>query len=143
MPMDSKDKNTEKNKQFITSIEFAFTGIKTVFDEERNMRKHVLLGIVAIIAGFVFRLNQMEWLWLLLSVILVWIVEIVNTVFENVVDMFTDFHFHPIGEKKSKTWRQEQSLMTAFFALIVAAIIFIPKNFSVPFRKIIHRGDHL
>ncbi|EQC80444.1 Diacylglycerol kinase [Enterococcus sp. HSIEG1] len=40
--------------------------------------------------------------------ILVWIVEIVNTVFENVVDMFTDFHFHPIG-KKSKTWRQEQS----------------------------------
>ncbi len=103
-----KDKNTEKNKQFITSIEFAFTGIKTVFDEERNMRKHVLLGIVAIIAGFVFRLNQMEWLWLLLSVFLVWIVEIVNTVFENVVDMFTDFHFHPIG-KKSKTWRQEQS----------------------------------
>ena len=115
MPMDSKDKNTEKNKQFITSIEFAFTGIKTVFDEERNMRKHVLLGIVAIIAGFVFRLNQMEWLWLLLSVFLVW-----------VVDMFTDFHFHPIG-KKIKDMAAGAVLMTAFFALIVAAIIFIPK----------------
>ena len=126
MPMDSKDKNTEKNKQFITSIEFAFTGIQTVFDEERNMRKHVLLGIVAIIAGFVFRLNQMEWLWLLLSVFLVWIVEIVNTVFENVVDMFTDFHFHPIG-KKIKDMAAGAVLMTAFFALIVAAIIFIPK----------------
>ncbi|MEQ7147624.1 diacylglycerol kinase family protein [Enterococcus gallinarum] len=120
--MDSKDKNTEKNKQFITSIEFAFTGIKTVFDEERNMRKHVLLGIVAIIAGFVFRLK----LWLLLSVFLVWIVEIVNTVFENVVDMFTDFHFHPIG-KKIKDMAAGAVLMTAFFALIVAAIIFIPK----------------
>ena len=94
MPMDSKDKNTEKNKQFITSIEFAFTGIKTVFDEERNMRKHVLLGIVAII--------------------------------ENVVDMFTDFHFHPIG-KKIKDMAAGAVLMTAFFALIVAAIIFIPK----------------
>lgn len=126
MPMDSKDKNTEKNKQFIRSIEFAFTGIKTVFDEERNMRKHVLLGIVAIIAGFVFRLSQMEWLWLLLSVFLVWIVEIVNTVFENVVDMFTDFHFHPIG-KKIKDMAAGAVLMTAFFALIVAAIIFIPK----------------
>ena len=126
MPMDSKDKNTEKNKQFITSIEFAFTGIKTVLTQERNMRKHVLLGIVAIIAGFVFRLNQMEWLWLLLSVFLVWIVEIVNTVFENVVDMFTDFHFHPIG-KKIKDMAAGAVLMTAFFALIVAAIIFIPK----------------
>ena len=68
----------------------------------------------------------MEWLWLLLSVFLVWIVEIVNTVFENVVDMFTDFHFHPIG-KKIKDMAAGAVLMTAFFALIVAAIIFIPK----------------
>lgn len=102
MPMDSKDKNIGKNKQFISSIEFAFTGIKTVFKEERNMRKHVALGIVAIIAGFIFRLSQMEWLWLLLAVFLVWIVEIINTVFENVVDMFTDFHFHPIGKKNQR-----------------------------------------
>lgn len=90
------------------------------------MRKHVALGIVAIIAGFVFRLNQMEWLWLLLAVFLVWIVEIINTVFENVVDMFTDFHFHPIG-KKIKDMAAGAVLMTAVFALVVAAIIFLPK----------------
>ena len=119
MPMDSKDKNIGKNKQFISSIEFAFTGIKTVFKEERNMRKHVALGIVAIIAGFIFRLSQMEWLWLLLAVFLVWIVEIINTVFENVVDMFTDFHF--------KDMAAGAVLMTAVFALVVAAIIFLPK----------------
>lgn len=60
MPMDSKDKNIGKNKQFISSIEFAFTGIKTVFKEERNMRKHVALGIVAIIAlYFPFESNGM------------------------------------------------------------------------------------
>ena len=126
MPMDSKDKNIGKNKQFISSIEFAFTDIKTVFKEERNMRKHVALGIVAIIAGFIFRLSQMEWLWLLLAVFLVWIVEIINTVFENVVDMFTDFHFHPIG-KKIKDMAAGAVLMTAVFALVVAAIIFLPK----------------
>ncbi|MFB8528376.1 diacylglycerol kinase family protein [Enterococcus casseliflavus] len=124
--MDSKDKNIGKNKQFISSIEFAFNGIKTVFKEERNMRKHVALGIVAIIAGFIFRLSQMEWLWLLLAVFLVWIVEIINTVFENVVDMFTDFHFHPIG-KKIKDMAAGAVLMTAVFALVVAAIIFLPK----------------
>ncbi|OJG29696.1 diacylglycerol kinase [Enterococcus casseliflavus] len=90
------------------------------------MRKHVALGIVAIIAGFIFRLSQMEWLWLLLAVFLVWIVEIINTVFENVVDMFTDFHFHPIG-KKIKDMAAGAVLMTAVFALVVAAIIFLPK----------------
>ncbi|XUB36167.1 diacylglycerol kinase [Enterococcus sp. DIV0876] len=130
MPMDSKDKNIEKNKQFIASFEFAATGVKTVFQEERNMRKHVLLGVIAIVAGFIFRLNQMEWLWLLLAVFLVWIVEIINTVFENVVDMVTDCHFHPIG-KKIKDMAAGAVLMTAIFSLVVAAILFIPKIFTL------------
>lgn len=103
MLMDLKDKREEqkvdKNKHFLMSLEFALQGVKTVFDEERNMKKHVALGIIALIMGFIFQLDRMEWLWLLLSVFLVWIVEIMNTVFENVVDMFTDFHFHPIGKK--------------------------------------------
>ncbi|WP_430612146.1 diacylglycerol kinase family protein [Enterococcus sp. DIV0876] len=128
--MDSKDKNIEKNKQFIASFEFAATGVKTVFQEERNMRKHVLLGVIAIVAGFIFRLNQMEWLWLLLAVFLVWIVEIINTVFENVVDMVTDCHFHPIG-KKIKDMAAGAVLMTAIFSLVVAAILFIPKIFTL------------
>lgn len=138
MPMDLKDnqskrsKSTEKNKKFITSIEFAMTGIKTVLTEERNMRKHLFLGILAIIAGFIFRLSQMEWLWLLLSVFLVLVVEIINTVFENVVDMFTDFHFHPIG-KKIKDMAAGAVLLTAVFTLVVAAIIFLPKIYRVFF----------
>lgn len=71
------------------------------------MRKHVAFGILALFMGVIFQLDRIEWLWLLLAVFLVWIVEIINTVFENVVDMFTDFHFHPIG-KKSKIWQLEQ-----------------------------------
>lgn len=64
MPMDSKDKRTQKNKHFITSLEFALQGIRTVFKEERNMRTHVFMGIIAIIMGFVFQLAISEWLWL-------------------------------------------------------------------------------
>lgn len=121
-----KDKQTEKNKHFITSLEFALQGIKTVFKEERNMRTHVLMGLVAILAGFVFKLTIPEWLWLLLAVFLVWLVEIINTVFENVVDMFTDFHFHPIG-KKIKDMAAGAVLLTTGFAVIVGLLLFIPK----------------
>lgn len=130
MPMDSKDRNTEKNKSFVTSVEFAFTGIRTVFAEERNMRKHVVVGIFAVIVGFLFQLKQMEWLWLLLAIFLVWVVEIINTIFENVVDMFTDFHFHPIG-KKIKDMAAGAVLLTSGFALVIGAIIFIPKMWDV------------
>lgn len=130
MPMDSKDRNTKKNKQFITSLEFALTGIRTVFEEERNMRSHVIIGLLAVIVGFVFQLSQMEWLWLLLAIFLVWVVEIINTVFENVVDMVTDFHFHPIG-KKIKDMAAGAVLLTSGFAILVGAIIFLPKLWSI------------
>ncbi|MBP1045513.1 diacylglycerol kinase family protein [Enterococcus sp. BWM-S5] len=121
-----KDKQTEKNKHFIASLEFALQGIRTVFKEERNMRTHSLMGVLAIIAGFIFRLTTVEWLWLLFVIFFVLIIEIINTAFENVVDMCTDFHFHPIG-KKIKDMAAGAVLITACFSLIVGSIIFLPK----------------
>lgn len=112
MRMALKDEQTGKNKHFINSLEFAWQGIKTVFREERNMRKHVAFGVTAIVFGFLFSLTLAEWLWLLLAVFLVWLAEIINTIFENVVDMFTDFHFHPIG-KKVKDMAAGAVLLTA------------------------------
>ncbi|RXD20460.1 diacylglycerol kinase family protein [Enterococcus faecium] len=133
MPMDLKDKNVEKNKHFMMSVEFAVQGFKTVFEEERNMRKHVAFGILALFMGVIFQLDRIEWLWLLLAVFLVWIVEIINTVFENVVDMFTDFHFHPIG-KKIKDMAAGAVLVTACFAVIVGLILFVPKIYHLLFN---------
>ena len=117
MPMDLKDK-TEKNKHFITSLEFAIQGIKTVFQEERNMRAHVVFGLMAILVAFLLGVSVLEWLWIFLAVFLVWIVEIINTVF--------DCHFHPIG-KKIKDMAAGAVLVTSVFAIIVGVIIFLPK----------------
>lgn len=130
MPMDSRDKRTEKNKTFIASLEFALQGVRTVFEEERNMRKHVVLGVLTIIAGLFFQLTIFEWLWLLLAIFLVWIVEVINTAFENVVDMVTDFHFHDIG-KKIKDMAAGAVLTTACFAVIVGVLIFGPKIWTL------------
>lgn len=130
MPMDSKDKRTVKNKHFITSLEFALQGIKTVFKEERNMRTHIFMGIIAIIFGFIFRLVLSEWLWLLLAIFLVLVMEIINTVFENVVDMVTDFHFHPIG-KKIKDMAAGAVLLTTGYAVIVGMLLFVPKIWQI------------
>ncbi|MBV7389182.1 MULTISPECIES: diacylglycerol kinase family protein [Enterococcus] len=130
--MDSKDKNVKKNKHFINSLEFALVGIRTVFEEERNMRKHVLFGVLVFIASFLFRLSHQEWLWIILAVFIVWIVEIINTIFENVVDMVTDFHFHPIG-KKIKDMAAGAVLVTSLFAALIGAMIFIPKIWALLF----------
>ena len=137
MRMDLKDKEcekkVEKNKHFLMSVEFAIQGVKTVFNEERNMKKHVGFGLLAFFMGIICQLSLSEWLWLFLAVFLVWIVEILNTIFENVVDMFTDFHFHPIG-KKIKDMAAGAVLVTAFFAIIVGLILFIPKIYQMLFN---------
>lgn len=131
MLMDYKDKQEEigKNKHFIRSFEFALTGIKTVYREERNMRTHTIVGILTIIAGIIFCLSRWEWLWLLLSIFLVLVMEMINTAFENVVDMVTDFHFHSIG-KKIKDMAAGAVLLTTCFAIIVGMFIFLPKIYQ-------------
>ena len=88
-----KNKRKWKNRDVISSLEFALTGILTAFKEEKNMRSHVLSAVAAIIAGLIFRISATEWLFLLLSIFLVIAFEIMNSAVENVVDLASDYHF--------------------------------------------------
>lgn len=121
-----------KNKSFIASLEFALVGFKTAFKEERNLRYHTLFGVLGVIAGFIFKLNRNEWLWLLLVIFLVIVMEMINTTAENIVDMVTHYHFNPIG-KKVKDVAAAAVLLTAGFAVIVGLIIFGPKMWQLLF----------
>lgn len=68
--MDSQDnKRKWKNRDLISSLEFAITGIFTAIKEERNMRKHAVTALVVILAGFGFQVSRIEWLFLLLSIL--------------------------------------------------------------------------
>ena len=78
--MDSQDnKRKWKNRDLVSSLEFALTGILTAFKEERNMRKHAVTALVVILAGFVFQVSRIEWLFLLMSIFLVVAFEIINS----------------------------------------------------------------
>ncbi|MDR0615118.1 MAG: diacylglycerol kinase family protein [Lactobacillales bacterium] len=115
-----------KNESFIGSFEFAITGIKTSIDEERNMRKHALLAIFAIVLGFIFHLSVNEWLWILLAIFLVIVTEVLNSVIENVVDLVTGYHYHSLA-KKAKDMSAGAVLLMVLFAVLVGMIIFLPK----------------
>ena len=131
--MDSHDnKNKWKNRDFYSSFEFAFTGILTAFKEERNMRKHAVSAILVLIAGTVFRISAVEWLFLLLSVTLVIAFEIVNSAIENVVDLASDYHFSMLA-KNAKDMAAGAVLVVSSFALLTGLIIFVPKIWNLIF----------
>ena len=131
--MDSQDnKRKWKNRELIASLEFALTGIFTAFKEERNMRKHALSAILAIVAGFLFGISATEWLFLFLSVSLVIAFEIMNSALENVVDLASDYHFSMLA-KNAKDMAAGAVLVVSGFAVITGLIIFLPKLWDIIF----------
>ena len=128
--MDLQDNNNNKrkwkNRDVISSLEFALTGIFTAFKEEKNMRSHVLSAVAAIIAGLIFRISATEWLLLLLSIFLVIAFEIMNSAVENVVDLASDYHFS-MRAKNAKDMAAGAVLVVSGFAVVTGLIIFVPK----------------
>lgn len=131
--MDSKDKRDipSKNRKYRDSFRYAFWGVKTAFKEERNMRTHVLTGVFVIGLSLFLPLTRNEWLWLLLVSYLVFVMELINTVVENVVDLVTE-EYHPIA-KKVKDMAAAVVLVTAGFASLVGIIILLPKILQILF----------
>lgn len=127
------DRNSQnrpyKNKNFLDSFRYAAEGIATAFREERNMRIHVLSAISVIIVSYFLSLSVAEWLWILLVSFLVLIMEVLNTVIENLTDLVSP-DYHPLA-KIVKDMAAAIVLMTSFFALLVGSIILLPKMIEI------------
>ncbi|MGP6139722.1 diacylglycerol kinase [Jeotgalibaca sp. A127] len=138
MLMDSKEKNNSKqvniwkNTQFLKSFHHAWDGVKTIWCEERNLRHHVALGSIPLLAGVLLGISRVEWIVIVLCVFLVIIMEFLNTIIETVVDMVTNYEYHPLA-KKAKDIAAGAVLVTAFFTVVIAAIIFLPKLIELAF----------
>lgn len=122
-----KDKPTkpQKNRSYKSSFRFAFEGVRTVFQEERNMRSHTLSALATIIVSLFLPLSLHEWLWILLVCFLVIVMEIWNTVVENIIDLVSP-EYHPLA-KKVKDMAAAAVLSTSSFSVIVGLIILLPK----------------
>lgn len=127
---DSKGKKKpEKNRTYRSSFRYAFEGVRTVFQEERNMRSHTLSTLSVLVVSFFMNLNMYEWLWILLACFLVLVMEIWNTVTENIIDLVSP-RYHPLA-KKVKDMAAAAVLLTSVFSVLVGVIILVPKFFKL------------
>ena len=119
-------KQTEKNTNFLTSLGHALNGIKTVIQEDRNMKAHLSIAALAILISFFSGLSAIEWCFILLCIFIVFLMEILNTVVENLVDLLVKKEYH-IEAKKAKDIAAGGVLLSAGFTVIIAIIIILPK----------------
>ena len=114
-----------KTKKLINSFKYAIEGIVSSFKTERNMKIHIFIMILVIIAGIILKISALDWIILVIMFALVISAELFNTTFETVVDMITKER-----NEKAKLANDIAAgavLVLAIGSIIVGLIIFIPK----------------
>ena len=114
-----------KSKNVISSFKYAFQGMFSALKTERNLKIHVTIMILVIIAGIVLKISKIEWIICIILFGLVIGGEMLNSAIETVVDIAM-----PDINPKAKFAKDAAAgavLIAAIMAAIAGMIIFIPK----------------
>lgn len=109
---------------FQSSLRFALRGVGYVILHERNFRIHTVFAVLAVALSVVLRISALQWLFVITAITSVIALEIVNTMFEVIVDLLQPRIHHYAG--LIKDLMAATVLIASLSALIVGAIIFIP-----------------
>lgn len=125
MKLKPKRRIKVKTKKLINSFKYAIQGFMTSFKAERNMKIHILIMFVVIIAGAYLKISAQEWIICIILFATVIAGELFNTAIETIVDMIMPYKDEKA--KQAKDISASAVLMLAIGALIIGLIIFIPK----------------
>lgn len=120
MSLKSKDKRTFKG-----SVKNCLDGISYVTKNEKNFKREIALGIIALILSYILKIEKIEFIIILTMICLVLTAEIINTAIERTVDLVTK-EYHELA-RIAKDVSAGSVLVTSIFSLIIGIIIFIPK----------------
>ena len=124
MSLKSKDKRTFKG-----SVKNCLDGISYVTKNEKNFKREIALGIIALILSYILKIDKIEFIIVLTMICLVLTTEIINTAIERAVDLVTK-EYHELA-RIAKDVSAGSVLVTSIFSLIIGIIIFIPKIISL------------
>ena len=112
-------------KKRIQSFGYAGRGVWLVVSGEANMKIHLAIAVLVVMAGFFFQISATEWMACLLCFGLVFTTEMINTAIENVVDLASP-NRHELA-RNAKDVAAGAVLISAIISAIVGLLIFIPK----------------
>lgn len=107
---------------FIRSFGYAIEGFVTAVRTERNIKVMLALGVAAVIAGIVLKIDLLSWCLVALCIGMVLFAELINTAVEAVVDLATT-ELHPLA-KRAKDIAAASVYTLSITAAIVGLIVF-------------------
>lgn len=118
-----------KMKKIRNSFKYAIEGIWTSFKTERNMKIHIFIMILVIIAGIILKINKSEWIICIILFAIVIGSELFNTSIETIVDIVM-----PEKNEKAKIAKDVSAgavLVVAIGAAIIGLVIFVPRILNI------------
>lgn len=110
-------KKYHKGNRLWSAFHFSKDGIKAAWTDEAAFRQVIIVGIIGIIASFFFPLSTLERILWIMPVLISWIVELLNSAIENVVDLCSP-ELNPFA-KKAKDMGSAAQLIACLFIIIV------------------------
>lgn len=114
--------SNREHPTFIRSFGYAIEGFRTAVATERNIKVQLLVGVLAVVAGVVLRIDALSWVLVLLCIGLVLFAELVNTSIEAIVDLATQ-DLHPLA-KRAKDIAAASVFTLSITAAVVGIIVF-------------------
>ncbi len=109
----------------IRSHRYAWHGMVHIWNYHQNIRFHILTAIAAIALAYFLNISYIEYLFVLITIFFVIISEMMNTAIEEMTNLITTEHRKEA--KIAKDVAAAAVFLSAAFAVIVGAIIFLPK----------------
>jgi len=119
----------------VIGLKHALNGLKIAVKSEKNLRIHLLISILVTIAAILFPTSPTENIILIVTICIVIFAELINTTIEKIVDLVCiDIIRDSLGKSENndramfiKDVSAGAVLATTLMAVLVGALIFIPK----------------
>ncbi len=117
-----KAQEPKKGQQGVgRSFQHAYQGIVSAVRTQRNLRFHFFAAIGVLVAALILGVSELELAVLVLTIVVVFVVEMLNTAMEFVVDLVTT-EYHPLA-KLAKDVSAGAVLVSSVGAVLVGLLV--------------------
>ncbi|MFH0804628.1 MAG: diacylglycerol kinase [Patescibacteria group bacterium] len=111
-------------RQLTNSFRYAFRGFWYVFKNEQTIRIHLLVSCIVVMLMIFFQVALWQAIILFLVMVIVIVLELINTIFERVVDILKPrIHYYA---EVIKDVMAATVLVSSIGAVIIGILIFAP-----------------
>lgn len=103
---------------FLKSINFALRGLRLMIKSQKNFRRQLIFAFFIFIFAWILKFNYLEFCIILISVSLVLLSEMLNSVIEFTIDSYTKNKYSKLVEMA-----KDMAAGTVLFATMISTIL--------------------